>query len=602
MQAMHLDVGDVYKGVFQVEEIRRGGMSTIYVCTPFDREEGRADVETRRTVLKTLTTDFYLHGSNAQQFEQEALIWTTLPPHPYVLSCISVDRIEQAPLILLEYAAGGSLRDRLSGGALPLTEALTTFRQVCSGMVFLFECGSIVHRDVKPDNILLSASGDVQLTDFGLSSLQRYGLKLLRGMEAPGAATETVGHWMGGTLPYMSPEHFGEAPVSIASDVYSFGAVMFEVLAGELMFACGSVDEYRDAHLSQEPKTLAADVAPPEVAAVVARCVEKDPASRFASFGDLDHALAEAIDRAGVTVRAPEWPTVAELEAKIDSSGWNLRGYAFAQLSRFEESLRCYQRAWELDPTKLPANLNMGTALERVGRPEEALPYFEREVELQPDTVLVRSALAFAYLRRGRVADAHEQLRLAVETHPDDITTVRELGFFERQLGSRDGYERAVDRIEAILAAHPDRYTAVSWVNEGMQHGERGELETALRFFTGCTRRYPEYVDGWYNLAVTQLFHGDRVAAEQSLLHALSIEPHLIQGHYLRALLMLARGEVARAVSEWQRVTQVAPGHLFSRTVPDFVRLAAEASGADEARALAAATLATVPIGYFYYR
>ena len=335
---------------------------------------------------------------------------------------------------------------------------------------------------------------------------------------------------------------------------------------------------------------------------MIARCVEKEPSRRFASFGELDRALADAIRCAGLAVRPTESPTLGELEAKIDAPGWNLRGYAFAKLSRFEESLRCYRRAWELDPTELPANVNMGTALERVGRIDEALPYFEKEVELHPDGLYVRSALAFAYLKRNRVDDAHEQLRLSADAHPEDIKTIRDLAYFERELGLEEGFERAVDRIEALLAARPEEYTGVSWVNEGIQHGERGELGTALRFLAACTRRYPDYADGWYNLAVTQLYLGKLDACEQSLRHALSIEPQLVQGHYLNGMLLLVRGDVARAVGEWQRVGQLASDHLFGQTVPGLVRQAAQATSPNRATAIAAGILARVPIGYFYYR
>ena len=142
----------------------------------------------------------------------------------------------------------------------------------------------------------------------------------------------------------------------------------------------------------------------------------------------------------------------------------------------------------------------------------------------------------------------------------------------------------------------------MSWVNEGIQHGERGELGTALRFLAACTRRYPDYADGWYNLAVTQLYLGKLDACEQSLRHALSIEPQLVQGHYLNGMLLLVRGDVARAVGEWQRVGQLASDHLFGQTVPGLVRQAAQATSPNRATAIAAGILARVPIGYFYYR
>src|SRR5690348_791517 len=117
---MNMEIGQVIKGAFRVEDIKQGGMGIVYICSKIARprpgwsegvdSERILEGEAGRIALKTMDTRFFMSGRNQALFDQEALIWTSLLPHPYIISCQGADNIRMAPTIMLEYAGGGNLR------------------------------------------------------------------------------------------------------------------------------------------------------------------------------------------------------------------------------------------------------------------------------------------------------------------------------------------------------------------------------------------------------------------------------------------------------------------------------------------------------------
>jgi serine/threonine protein kinase len=585
---MTMAIGNAMKGGLEIEDIKQGGMGVIYICrvrtddltskAPRRKRPAlirprtsRSNVSAPRLALKTVGTTFYFSDTNMQQFNREALIWSSLPPHPYIISCITVDTLNQAPLIHLEYAPGGNLRDRMGRGVLPLEEVLRLSRQICAAMAFLGSCGNIIHRDLKPENVLLSNDGDVKITDFGLSSMQQYRMSVLLGDDTgeslpPDMATR----FMGGTLPYMSPEHFGVSEVTVRSDIYSFGAMLFELLEGRVPFECASVDAFREAHLYSQPPQLSRSDVPTKLRAIMTKCMEKQPSRRFQDFDKLDRNLSEVIAEEQLNVAAPIRLTVNQAENRIDADGWTSRGFAFGKLSRLEESLRCYQRAHDLDPQALGANSNLGTALMRVGRAEEARAHFEREVELNPENPLIRRVLADDYRRNGQLVEAAKHYEAALAYNPLGVAAVsmmRELSGIYRQLGRHADADNLVDRIFYTMANDPQQYQAAGWVNEGLFFGLMGDLTASLRMFDYSVRHYPQYVDGWYNRAVTLLLSAELDDAIESAERALALDSYQPQGRFLLGILYLLRREGMEAASEWQQLESSNPGHRYAAIV-----------------------------------
>ena len=206
--------------------------------------------------------------------------------HPNTVTVYDAGEDEDRPYIVMQSIDGESLADRLRAGApLPLEETVEIGMAVLAGLDAAHTQG-IVHRDVKPSNILLSTAGDIKLADFGIA----------KALDATDPGLTTTGAMLG-TPRYLSPEQAAGRPATPASDQYSLGAVLYECLAGRPPFDGGSAVTVALAHQQQAPAPLAevAPHVPAGVAAVVERALAKDPADRFSDVSEMGAALADGV-------------------------------------------------------------------------------------------------------------------------------------------------------------------------------------------------------------------------------------------------------------------------------------------------------------------
>ncbi len=198
--------------------------------------------------------------------------------HPNVVSVLDFGEVESRPFLVIEYVAGGSLTEAFEDPLVP-ERALELVAEAARGAGAAHALG-IVHRDIKPPNILMTERGHAKLADFGIASIAG-GEKLT----ATGAAI--------GSPHYVSPEQVsGRQPVP-ASDVYSLGVVLYELLTGQKLFEHTNVTALAIAHIEEEPEPPSASVGgvDPALDALVLRCLEKDPADRFQDGNELAGAI-----------------------------------------------------------------------------------------------------------------------------------------------------------------------------------------------------------------------------------------------------------------------------------------------------------------------
>jgi len=230
------------------------------------------------------------------------------------------------PYIVSELLEGGTLRDRLSHGPLPSDGALRYARQLAAGLAAAHANG-VVHRDLKPENLFITRDERLKILDFGIAKLLPSG--------APGLpASSTTSGAIVGTTAYMSPEQVRGAPVDHRSDLFSFGAILHEMLSGARAFRGGSAVETGYAVLSASPAALPRSV-PRELADIVARCLEKDPAARYADATSLARDLdaiapADLAPRRWRTPRALPWVVSSLALAAVFSVYWPRRPGAVA--------------------------------------------------------------------------------------------------------------------------------------------------------------------------------------------------------------------------------------------------------------------------------
>ncbi len=269
-----------------------GGMGEVYRAR--DTRLGR-DV-----AVKVLLRTFSKDPDRLRRFEQEARTAGALN-HPNILVIYDVGTYNDSPYLVSELLEGETLRGRLAGGALPQRKAIDYAQQIARGLAAA-QAKGIVHRDLKPENIFLLKDGRAKILDFGLAKLVQTEVSGAGETLPADAAARTAPGVVMGTMGYMSPEQAGGQPTDARSDIFVFGAILYEMLTGERAFRGASSLETLRAILNEEPPPLR----DPGLDRVVRHCLEKTPEERFQSASDLAFDLeALATPRRPVATTTP---------------------------------------------------------------------------------------------------------------------------------------------------------------------------------------------------------------------------------------------------------------------------------------------------------
>ncbi len=259
-----------------VSALGAGGMGEVYRAR--DPRLGR------EVAIKVLPAAWSADASRLHRFEQEARAAAALN-HPNILAVYDIGTQDGAPYIVSEVLDGATVRERLRSGQLPIRKAVDYGQQIASGLAAAHDKG-IIHRDLKPENILITNDGRVKILDFGLAKLTRS-----EGSDDQ-ALTQTVQSDPGtvlGTVGYMSPEQVRGKPADARSDLFSFGAILYEMLSGKRAFHGESPAETMSAIVKEEPPELTETnrSVPPALERIVRHCLEKNPSERFQSARDI---------------------------------------------------------------------------------------------------------------------------------------------------------------------------------------------------------------------------------------------------------------------------------------------------------------------------
>ncbi|MBK9375509.1 MAG: serine/threonine protein kinase [Holophagales bacterium] len=267
--------------------IGAGGMGEVWSAR--DTRLGR-DV-----AIKILTRTGSSDADRIRRFEVEMKAVGRLS-HPNVLAVYDVGSHEGVPYLVSELLDGETLRDRLDRGPLPIKAVASTAVEIAQGLAAAHTAG-VIHRDLKPENVFLTRDGRVKLLDFGLAKLvePREPITFEGLGEAETAARLTVSGIVVGTVRYMSPEQIRGAPIDHRSDVFAFGALLYEMLTGQVAFRRPSAIESLSATLAEDPLSRLEDPSPipEEIEPILKRCLEKSPEDRFQSAADLAFQLRE---------------------------------------------------------------------------------------------------------------------------------------------------------------------------------------------------------------------------------------------------------------------------------------------------------------------
>jgi serine/threonine-protein kinase len=278
-------IGELIGGRYEIEElVGTGGMSSVY--------RARDSVLERRVALKVLHEHFSADPEYVERFRREARAIARLN-HPNIVTVIDRGEFGKRQFIVFEHIPGENLKQVVEReGQLPVAQALALTHQIARGLAFAHQHG-VVHRDVKPQNVLLDESSTAKVTDFGIA----------RSLD-PGQELTQTGTLLG-TSDYIAPEQASGQPVDARSDQYSLGVLLYELLTGEVPYPADSFMAVAMRHL-RDPVPSVRDRrpdVPDRVDEIVARAMAKRPEDRFPSteamMAAIEAALADTGEGAG---------------------------------------------------------------------------------------------------------------------------------------------------------------------------------------------------------------------------------------------------------------------------------------------------------------
>ena len=307
-----------------VEKLGEGGMGVVYKAQDLHLD--------RSVALKVLPAEQLADLDRKQRFTQEAKAASALN-HPNIITIHDIASDAGVDFIAMEYVPGRTLDQLIPGKGMRLNDALKIAAQIADALAAAHAIG-IVHRDVKPSNIMVGDQGRVKVLDFGLVKL--------KGLVAPAAGSATAAVTalrteegrIVGTLHYMSPEQAQGRDIDARSDIFSFGSMLYEMVSGRRPFQGDSAITTLAAVIEKEPPPLSREI-PAGVEKVVARCLRKDPSRRYQHMADVRVELQELVEesdskarpvraKAGTTRRA-RWVAAAAISVMVlGAAGWYL--------------------------------------------------------------------------------------------------------------------------------------------------------------------------------------------------------------------------------------------------------------------------------------
>lgn len=336
-------VGKRFGSYQMIAVLGEGGMAVVYHAQHISMK--------REVAIKVIKPDLADTDQFAKRFEREAQTIAALS-HPHILKIFEYGQHKNTPFLAMELLTGGSLAGRLRQNPLPLDTAARFFNQICGALEYAHSQG-VVHRDLKPQNVLLDASGNAVLTDFGLVKL----------LTDSGKSVLTQSGAQMGTPAYMSPEQWRADAIDPRADIYALGVLLYEMLTATPLFKSDSPFELMHKHLYAPPPLLskARPDLPVPLEQVIRRMLAKDREERYPSVQAAQEAFQSAITPASTTALSV---TIAfDDPATLTISPSQAAAQEQAALARLDSEQRAAQKA----STPSSASRFIGTLPQDVG-------------------------------------------------------------------------------------------------------------------------------------------------------------------------------------------------------------------------------------------
>lgn len=509
-------IGDVIEQRYEVEQVRRGFMGIVYIA--YDRQRRS------RIAIKTFQNKFLWDAQAIERFSTEAELWMRLGGHPNIVRAYDLRTFLGKPHVIAEYVHGGPLRTLV--GHLELQEAIDYAIQICWGMSHAIDRAAIMHRDLKPDNILVTLEGQAKVTDFGLARV----LPMWQWPEHMQLSREVgrlhvhTGTAVGGTLPYMAPELFEPRPFAgVWSDIYAFGVMLFELFTGRLPFNATRDDSLIRMH-REEPPPDPRELRPMlhrGTAHIVSRCLAKNYTERYTSFREVEHDLQLLRQHLFGERFSVTWPSNSD----HDSANRVEQGLLHMELGEHSEALACFQQAVQLDGSRSETWLHLARARLRLWQYNEALAAIDHGLKhavSRNEYGPLYQVLGETYAAMQRVTDAVKAFDKGLSYMPRAPGLWREKGDLLQRLGMAREAQRCLKQ-----ALKYDRLDPLTWRLLGDSYAADGQLKQASRAYAESLKLDPRSALGWARHGACLLRRNRAKEALRAFDAALKLDDHL---------------------------------------------------------------------------
>lgn len=564
-----IQAGTVLAGQYRVRKDAHGGMGRVFFTEDLEAAKQGTKLE---WALKTVA-DFsewqrerLAKGRSAMRAEYESLLgrfrleaqhWVELGKHENIIHAISVIEFGGMPYLLMEYADSGDLSSWIKARHLSLPMAVNFAIQFCRGMEYAYRAARLIHRDIKPQNVLVKEGCIIKISDLGLAKA----FYMAEPHElAPNAGARSSRPMISGgvgTLAYMPPEQmwsFMEADAR--SDIFSFGAMLYEMVTYERLFP--SQDSQHHMDLCQHDRTPAHQRnprVPPSLSEIITRCTAFRPDDRYESFDAVAADLQRISDelpwqmpmprsqdripdeffRPGVRLLQETYSLIslgkyAEAAGRADQAlalepdnadHWINKGKALAELNKYQEALHCFSRATALRRNDARAWANCAFAANCLGRASEGLEFARGAVSADREFADAWFAQGTCEMDLGMHSAAVESLKRAAQLEPHNWKALTNLGVC---LGELEHHEEAVETLKRVIGINPMEpkvyyHLAFSYAAMGRYQEAKDAIAVAIKIDDTSSNAWGLYGVIWW--------HGfeDREKAGRCFRRALAQDP-----------------------------------------------------------------------------
>jgi tetratricopeptide (TPR) repeat protein len=542
-----------------------GGFGVVYLAHRSDSNETCA--------LKTFHERFLADGAAREAFKKEALLWVGLEEHPFILAARWVEEVSGRLFVEMDYVAPDAqgrvtLEDHLACGApVKAEQALAWAIQFCHGMEHASVNGLKCHRDIKPGNVLIASGGMLKITDFGLAAAAegawRAGgrggslVSASQGRIGLSMVQSEAGGWCG-TPGYIAPEVYEGKGADVRSDVYGFGLMLWQMAAGSPVppFHAAEVQNRGDAeayareYQAKVYERQRTGKVPPVDGAlwrVIGQCLAYRPSQRYGNFRELRAALEPLYH--GLTGRSVEVPRIGKTAAF-----WTNKGASLDSLGRYDEAIRCYEKALEIDPRYAAAWNNKGSSLDCLGRYDEAIRCCEKALEIDPRNAAAWTNKGSSLDSLGRYDEAIRCCEKALEIDPQDAAAWNNKGLSLKNLGR---YDEAIRCYEKALEIDPRR--ADAWTNKGSSLDSLGRYDEAIRCYEKALEIDPRRAAVWNNKGASLGSLGRYDEAVRCFEKALEIDPRDAEAWSNKGLSLTNLGRYDEAIRCLEKTLEINP-------------------------------------------